>query len=413
MPIVWNPKARAEISPTKREDVDEYKPGKPGPVWENMRKQLAMRGKQDPIDATFVHGRSKSPPALAALMEKCEPLARSETPPTFDDPEVAAAFTVLATKLAWNNAWTFVRAASPSIPFAFETRLRALGLATEPNYLNWSDPFRLLAAPNDSNSVDKDWRAILLAQPDEIRAECKKIALALYPQGNLGQKTTIAYTFFEEPLGDEVCRAWIKTGNVSRNAPLNALVQDLELAKEIVANKDSAWDYFDLIERFGDAMLPILVTYAEKPFDSYHARNVAEALALYDDPIAAEAMVKLLSKAPSRPHAIAYFSRFPHHAESALASLDKVKGRAVKIAREVLEGAQRAHVGAVKPEDEAQAEDLPRILSTPPWADEAKPKKPGTKLALERMELPESIDWHDGERTHVLQSFPRDRKSVV
>ncbi len=414
MPIVWNPKARAEISPTKREDVDDdYKPGKPGPIWEQMRKQFAMRGQQDPITTTFVAGRANSAPALAALMEKCEPLARSETPPTFDDPAVAAAFTVLATKLAWNNAWNYVHAVAPSVPFAFETRIRSLALSTDPNYINWNNPFRLVAAPNDSSSVDKEWRAILLAQPDEIRAECKKIALALLPQANLGQRTTIAYTFFEEPLGDDVCRAWLKTANVNRVAPLNALVQDLELAKEIIANKDSAWDYFDLIERFGDAMLPLLVGLAEKPFDSYHARNVAEALALYDDPLAAEAMVKLLSKAPSRPHAIAYFSRFPHHAEAALASLDKVKGRAAKIAREVLEGAQRAHVGAVKPEDEAQPEDLPRIFVTPPWADDNKPKKPGTKLALERVDLPESIEWHDGEKERALQAFTRPDKPAT
>ena len=412
MPIVWNAKARAEISPTRREDVEEYKPLKPGPLWESVRKQFAMRGKVDPRDTTFVNGRSKTTPELAALMEKCDALARSETPPTFDDVTLAAAFTVLTTKLSWNHAWPFVLAASPSLAFAFETQLRSHDFVTEPNYLNWNDPFRLVGAPANHCTVDTDWRARLLSQPDEIRAECKKVALRFLERApNLGQRTTIAYTFFEEPLGDDVCRAWVKAG-LKRQAPLNAIVQDLELAKELIANKDSAWDYFDLIERFGDRMLPVIIDLAQKPFDSYHARNVAEALALFDDPLAANAMVKLLSTAPSRPHAIAYFSRFPHHAEAALASLENVKGRAVKIAREVLAAAQRAHLGAVKPEDEATAEDLPRILAVAPWSDEAKPKKPQTKLELVRVDLPESIEWQAGEKERVLQLFPRPEKTA-
>jgi hypothetical protein len=413
MPIVWNPKARSDLAPTRREDVAEYKPQKAAPIWERIHRYFQMRGKADPVATTFVDGRSKTSPELASLMEKCEPLIRSESPPVIDDVDVAAVFVTLVGKLAWAQAWDYVLASSASLPFAFEVRLRSYDFDALPKYVNWSDPFRLIAAADDSRVVDRDWRARLLSQPDAIRAECKQIAARFTAKPGLARRTTIAYTFFDLPLGDEVCREWIKVG-VNRTAPLHALVRDFELAKELVALKDGEWEYFNLVERFGDLMLPTLVAFAEKPFDTYHARNVAEALALYDDPIAADAMVKLLGKAPSRPHAIAYFSKFPHHAESALAKMENAKGRAAKIGREVLEAAVRAHVGAVKPEDEAPLEDLPRILATPPWADENKPKKPTTKLALERAPLPESLDWHDDdEKARALTLFPRPEKPAT
>jgi len=415
MPIVWNEKARAQLAPTRREDVAPYKPRKPDPIWEQIRKNLAVRGdKLDPVASAFVLGRSKTTPELAALMEKCEPLARSETTPVLDDVSVAAALASILSRVAWAHAWELVLAASPSIPFAFEARLRAYDFDVTPRWLNWNDPLRLVVPAADAqNQVDQEWRARLLALPDEIRAQCKQVARRFLDRGaNLSQRTTIAYAFFEEPLGDDVCRDWIKAG-VGRQAPLHALVQDFDLAKQLVLEKSGSWDYFDLIERFGDRFLPVLVGLAEKPFDNYHARDVAEALSLYDDPIAADAMTKLLSTAASRPHAIAYFARFPHHAEAALAKVDEMKGRAAKIAREVLEAAQRAHVGAVAPEDEATPEDLPHVLAVAPWNDENKPKKPQTKLALEPIHLPESVDWAEGEKERALRLFPKPEKAAT
>jgi hypothetical protein len=410
--IAWNDKARAQILPRTREAAGPFKPAKPQTIWGIVHKTFGKRGNYEPIEGTFVKGRSLATPDLAALMEKCEPIARSEEVPALDDVDVAAAFFALASKHAHSHMLAFLLATMP-VPRAFHVHLRSRDFDVTPKYVNWNNPFYLHAAPANADAFDPEWRKTLLAQSDEVRAECKRIAKDLWPRANLGQKTTIANAFFEEEAwADEVCRAWLAAGP-QRNIPLNDLVTDFELAKALVKHKDGSWSYMRLIERFGDAMLPVLIELADAPFDRWHARDVAETLALFDDPRAAGAMVKLLNQASSRPQALAYFGKYPHHAEAALESVATMKGRGAKIAREVLKGAQRAVTGAVKPEDEATLEELPRVLARPPWLDEKKPKKPHTALALERVDLPESIDWPPGERERALKLFPKPEKPAT
>ena len=111
----------------------------------------------------------------------------------------------------------------------------------------------------------------------------QEIAADAWPSAHLGQKTTIAWAFFEEKAwSDEVCNAWVEKG-VQRYVPLNAMVTDFELAKKIISDKYSDWTYTPLIDRFGDAMLPVIIEMADKPFDRYHAKDVAEALSMFDD----------------------------------------------------------------------------------------------------------------------------------
>ncbi len=409
MPIVWDDKARARVAPRRRESVSPPKTVKPATVWAAIRKNLGVRGRYDPIEGTYVKGRNQSPPENAALMEKCEPIARSEEPPIIDDQEVAAAFLALTSKVSHGHPMAFLLA-TKSLPFAFGALLRSRDFEVAPRYVNGNDPFKLLTAPADSPVVDTEWRSTLLAAPEEVRAECKQIAMSFLARApNLGQRTTIAYAFFEEPLGDDVCRAWIAKG-INRAVPLNALVRDFELAKTIVKNKDSSWNYFDLIETFGEAMLPVIIELAQAPFDRYHSRDLAEAVSLFDDPAAAAAMLKMVDLAPSRPFALTYFGKFPHHAEAALASIATMKGRGAKIAREVLAGAQRALDAAVPAADEASPEEMPRVLAQPPWLDEKKPRKPVTKLGLARLDLPESVDWQPGEKEKALKHFARTDK---
>ena len=208
---------------------------------------------------------------------------------------------------------------------------------------------------------------------------------------NLGQKTTLAYTFFDGPAlidGNAVCREWL--GKVDRYTPLYGIVTDFDLACDIVKTKEASWAYGELVEKFGERMLPVLLELAKAPFDRWHAKDVAEALALFDDPIAAQGMLKLLELAASRPLAIMYFARFPRHADAALASIEGVKGRGAKIAREVLAGAKRALASAVPQSDEAQLGEIPSALASPPWLAEKEPKRPcRPKLALLRIDVPE------------------------
>ncbi len=412
MPIVWNEKARAQLPPRTRDAVPALKHGKRETIWAAIKKSFALRGKYDPIDGTFVKGRNLTTPDLAKLMEECERIARADDPPALDDVLVAAAFYALVHKVAYNQPRALVLATLPA-PRAFHVYLRAQSFSVTPNYVNWNNPFQLILAPADYVPFDADWRNILLAQPDDIRAECKQIARNFWPSAHLGQKTTIAWAFFDETAwSDEVCEAWLAKG-VQRQIPLNAMLSDFELAKKIIALKDSSWNYMPLIERFGDAMLPVIVEMADKPFDRYHAKDVAEALSMFDDPTAASAMVKLLQQASSRPLALSYFGAYPHYAEAALASVENMKGRAAKIAREVLAGAQRVVTSAIQPEDEATLEELPRVLARPPWLDEKKPKRPVTNLELPKLDLPETVDWQPGEKERALKFFPKPDKPAT
>jgi hypothetical protein len=412
MPIVWNDKARAQLPPRTREAVPAFRHGKRETIWAAIKKSFALRGKYDPIDGTFVKGRNLTTPELAKLMEACETIARAEEPPTLDDLDVAAAFYVLVNKVATNQPRALTLATLP-VPRAFHVYLRAQSFSVTPNYVNWNNPFQLVVAPADHVPFDADWRAVLLAQPDEVRAECKQIARDFWASAHLGQKTTLAWAFFEdEAWSGEVCAAWLAKG-VQRHVPLNAMVSDFEVAKRIIADKSSSWNYMPLIERFGDAMLPVIVEMADKPFDRYHAKDVAEALAMFDDANAAAAMVKLLQQSSSRPLALSYFGAYPHYAEAALASVENMKGRAAKIAREVLAGAQRVVTNAIKPEDEAAEGELPRVLARPPWLDDKRPKRPVTNLELPKMDFPETVDWHAGEKERAFKFFPRPEKPAT
>jgi hypothetical protein len=412
MPIVWNDKARAQLPPRTREAVPAFKHGKRETIWAAIKKSFALRGKYDPIDGTFVKGRTLATPEHAKLMEACETLARAEEPPALDDLEVAAAFFVLTSKLVYNHPRALVLATLP-VPRAFQTYLRAQSFAVTPHYVNWNDPFRLIPAPPDSSVVDLEWRASILAQTDEVRAECKQIARDFWAGASLGPKTTIAWAFFDEKdWSDEVCNAWLAKG-VQRTIPLNAMVSDFEVAKKIISDKSSSWDYMPLIERFGDQMLPVIIEMADKPFDRYHAKDVAEALSMFDDPLAAASMVKLLNQASSRPLALSYFGAYPHYAEAALASVENMKGRAAKIAREVLTGAQRVVTNAIKAEDEATNDELPRVLGSPPWLDDKKPKRPVTNLDLPKMDRPETVDWQPGDKERALRFFPKPDKPAT
>ncbi len=407
MPIVWSDALRSSLPPKTRALAPAFKPGDAKTLWAAIRKAHAPRSnKYDPVQSAFVKGRSLTTPDLAALMEKCETLLALEEPPSIDDRDLAAAFLALASKHAYSQPLAFLLATLP-VARAFAAFVRSCDFSVVPRWAQANNPFRLVVAPPETEVVDPSWRAVLLAQPDEIRAECKDIARAAWTEANLGLKTTLAYAFFEESAWcDEACRGWL--GHASQTSGvLNDVVCDFELAKAMMAKKTSAWNYLPLVDRFGEAMLPLLVTMGEAPFDRWHARNVAEALSLFDDETAALPMARLLSQATSRPHALEYFARFPHRAEAAIAAISGTKGRSSKIAREVLAGARRAATNAVPRDDEAGPDELPRVLANPPWQGDDKPKKPATKLSLEPLELPERVAWAAGQRERALQHFPK------
>ncbi len=419
MPVVWTPEARKQLLPRTRAQAGAPpKQPKTKPAWEKFRKALAVRGKYDPMQGTFVAGRNQATTEHAALMEKCEAIARSEEPPTIDDVGVAAAFLALSEKLA-NRVGLELLLGTKGVVFAYHAWLRSRDFGVTPSYVNWNQPFFLHAAAGDGGDTAyayfaSYWRGLLLPQPEAVRAECKQLARTFFERGNLGQRTIVASSFFEEQSWTKaVCKDWLARGKWSPEL-LYPIASDLETAKEMIEKREWSRSFAELVETFGEALLPLLVEATKAPRDDYDARYLAEALSLYDDEAAAMALGSLLARAKARPFVQSYFARFPTHAEAALGGAAGAKGRGGKIAKEVLEGARRAAAGAAAVGSEASDDELPPVLRSPPWLEAKRPKRPVTSLELVLepfTRAAETVEWRTGERERALAARVPDKEA--
>jgi hypothetical protein len=393
MSLVWTSEARAKLISRARGEVLEAKRGPIGAAWGSIRKALAQR---DVIARTFVEGRERAVPPFDAWMKRCESLARNPTMPTFGDANVAAAFAVLMAKHVDHALVTVVYSQKRGVAFAFDVALRMLAMevAARPMYLH---------ARTTPVLPDVAWRATLLAQPDEIRAQCIEIAERGWPAASLAQKTTIAYAFFErEDWAREVCRAWVDAGDFPHEA-LYPIARELDVASALVRKRTQSRSLLELVETFGEAIVPLLAEIASTARDT-DARHVAEALAQFEDERAAVALAKLVKFAGARPFVQTYFGRYPRFA-TALADVGSHEKRAAKIAKEVFAGAKRAEQTHAS-HTEATPDELPPIFSRPPWREAKRPKRPTRTIAnalLDRAShAPWSVRWQIGERERAL-----------
>ena len=389
MSVAWTEAARKQLVSRSGEGAIPPKRPAVGAAWGTVRRALKSPGA---FENAFVQGRERTSPEYAELMSRAAVHARSSTMPRFDDPRVAATFALLVTTIREDNALLTSIFPRQGLAFAFEVSLvLSMMDVTTSMGTSWVHDRTTRAEP------DRFFRDVLLAEPDEIRAECKDIARRLWLSAALVQKTTIAYTFFDEPAWtSEVCRAWASSTEPFPADVVYAIVTELETARALVKRRTQARSLLELIETFGDDALPLLVEAAGNPRDG-EPRWIAEALAQFDDVRAAEALAPLVKHAPARPFVQDYFARYPQY-EAALSGAGG-GGKAAMIAKEVRAGAKRA---TEKHEGELRFDELPPIFRAPPWTTTKRPKKPHATLDLTPIDVAATIAWQAGERETAL-----------
>ncbi len=388
MSVVWTEAARKQLVSRSGEGAIAPKRPAVGAAWGTVRRALNAAN----IDDAFVQGRERASPEYADLMARAAVCARSKTMPRFEDARVAAAFALLVTTLREDNALLTSIFPRQSMAFALEVSLALSTMDVTTNLgTSWVHDRTSGAVP------DRFFRDVLLAEPDEIRAECKDVGRRLWPSATLVQKTTIAYAFFDEPAWtSEVSRAWATSADPFPADVVYAIVTDLDVARELVKRRTQPRSLLELVATFGDDALSLIVEAAANPRDG-EARWIAEALAQFDDLRAAKAIAPLVKHAPARPFVQDYFARYPHY-EAALSGAGG-GGKAAMIAKEVRAGARRAtekHVG------ESSIDELPPLFRAPPWTTTKRPKKPRAKLELAPIDVPVTIAWQAGERETAL-----------
>jgi hypothetical protein len=389
MSVAWTEAARKQLVSRSGEGAIPPKRPAVGAAWGTVRRALSY---VSTVDDAFVQGRERTSPEYAQLMERATVHARSKTMPRFDDPRVAAVFALLVTTFQKDNALFTSIFPRQGMAFAFEVSLDASTMDVASSHgTSWVQDRTTPAEP------DRFFRDVLLAEPDEIRAECKEVARRRWATATLVQKTTAAYTFFDElAWTSEVCRAWAISTEPFPADVVYAIVADLDVARELVKRRSQARSLLELVATFGDDALPLLVEASANPRDG-EARWIAEALAQFDDMEAAEAIAPLVKHAPARPFVQDYFARYPQH-EAALSGAGG-GGKAAMIAKEVRAGAKRA---TEKHEGVVAMDELPPLFSAPPWTSTKRPKKPHATLELAPIDTPMTIAWQAGERDAAL-----------
>jgi hypothetical protein len=388
VPLVWTAEARKQlISRTPIENEDPKRPHV-GAAWGSVRQALSY---DQNVTQTFVSGRPNAKAQFRTWMEQCETLARAPSMPRFEDADVAAVFALLVGRIVRHSLVTTIYAKQGGMSFAFDVGLRMLAMEVNPR------PMYVMARTTPAQP-EASWREILREQRADARERCKDVARTIWPSASLAQKTTIAYALFEETAwAAEVCRAWLAVGDWPATL-LYAIVPEIDVANELVRKRTQSRGVIELVETFGDAILPALVEIAQAPKDD-DARYAAEALALFDDPKAAAALAPLVKWAAARPFVQAYFTRHPSYAD-ALAPVAANKNRAAAVAQEVLDGAKRALEGGAL--TEASLDELPAIFREPPWRSAKRPRRPSVSIEVAPIARPLAVAWKPGERERAL-----------
>lgn len=395
MTLQWTDEARKGLLPRSFEDAAKPRLPKLDKAWKEILARLKPRANWDPIAVNFVTHRGQATEDNAKRMEAAEKLIRSETPPEIDDVDAAAALITCLGYLASRRQVIDFIAAQKGFPFAFKVALRSRDFTL-------GRPQHLIAAAPDARAMDAEWRTILRGVSKEDRAACREIAKKAWSSANIGQKTTIAYAFFEEAdWANEVCKLWLDQKNRALDY-LYPIVRDFAVAKRLVEERENARSFLELVETFGDAMLPILLEVGAAPKNPYDLKYAAESLSLFDDERVATWLASLVAKTKVRPFVQAYFALHPERAAAAFGPITKGKTKTAKVAAEFLAAATRAASSATPAEDEADLADLPKILVDPPWEQSKRPKRPNTKLSVDPILVPERIAWREGDKEKCL-----------
>lgn len=369
MPIVWTEEAKASLEPRTREELGDLKK----PTLKTAWKKTGTRAGHQLRVIDSPKARELAGPERGRYMEAATKLIQRESIP--DDLTLDGAIGLLA--LAREDfALSFV-IEKIGLPVACEARIRALAYVTRWERVETKDAegkvrveqHGVLQEAKATESTT-ELRNPFLAASDEVRAECKQVFERLWPSATIGQKVSMAWTT-REP-------AWTKEIAPLFQSPMPielfyAMAADLDDVRRVAATRKTSRSYYEIVRSFGEDALPFLLEIYEKPLDEFDLWHCLRALALFDDVRAAERLAAHMKKVKVKPHAMEFFQRFPHHAETVLAPLTKGKTKLAELALEILESARRKSTPVG---EEASEEELPEILRSPPWTQKKRPKLP-------------------------------------
>jgi hypothetical protein len=315
--IAWTDDVRRKVDPCRarpnpvvsRADQasgfydDEWKRGEKKATGEMKRLMLAVRDQ---------HATERSVAALKKLEVDVEAAATSIAPGH------------------WRSAIVDLWVGREGLPFALEVMARAHRFGAEYTFeraeVRW-----LIARPPEGEDGGLEYEAERLrehvaAADDAAYAAGRRAAEKLREGATLGLRAAIAFTFPDEPWGEDDAReALARPGELPRIVyKLAGAVSTLAIAAQLVdrAAAGSSWDSgsinaFTLVDRFGHDAAPLVARLYDEASD-YHRNEVLDALLLLEGKAAARALLGVLEdrkkKGERRKRALDWYERLPQHA---------------------------------------------------------------------------------------------------
>jgi len=397
MALTWTDEEKKQRTPTERA---KRKVAPLPKLWELLRSRCTDQA----LEQALLKGLPQATPENADRLRAVDAILRGAEPPTsFERPDIAAVF--------FRHARNFVSIQAIDLLGAIvgpaktvDAVARAMAFDTR-----WQSGATVLVE-GDGRAPCGELRNYVLGLDEDGRAEAVAAAEAAWPNATLGAKTTLAYAFFEkEAWGDEVARAFVALPDAT--APLDfvwATVRDFDLAVALVRARKSSRSYADLLDRFGERFLKIVLEVFASPRDEHDLRYAARALSQFDDEEVGRAFAAQLGAARAREVAVDWFARHPRRALEILPALAKEKGRVAKFAAEILERAERsAGEESSAGREEASNDELPSILRDPPWMQKKRPTH--QRIVVQNVKTPareDRVDVPPAMRDRLLRPQP-------
>jgi hypothetical protein len=354
--------------------------------------------------------RKHSSAALVDVIDRARALVTAETVPELPPDADAAGYALATYWMHPGASMLFDVLASYGAPLAHAAVLYAHGLKATKHQGNYSIQY-FAREPRDGSIYSRELRCAVLGADDASRASCVAAATERFGPADFWLKVTLAVAHPSRPeWAAEVGRAIL--GNTAmRSPPITSVfmsLRDIDLVRPLLARRASFNPLVDLVETFGDGALPILLERLESPHDRYDLKHAAVALSAFESGDVARAMAKHLGKKEVRGTAIPYYLRFPALAKTALEDAALGRNKNAKLAAQILEQVGRA-VSAeraidIAPLDEATAEELPWILTLPPWVKKKRARRTSVEpLALALLERRERVVLPLEEEQRILQ----------
>lgn len=407
--IRWTKELRAAATERTRDDLGPEQPVSRS--WATLKKVLKRQPNGFNIHMTrFANARKESSPDIVELLDRASAFVMADAMPEKPPDAEAAAYALAAFWMLPGANALFDVLASYGASLVHEAVIQAHGLKPTNVVSNYAVVY-FVRAPRDGPIFARELRRALLRADDATRSSCLARAEEIFDGADFHLKTTLCVAHPSRPeWAAAVANAILATPSM-RYPPIQHVLMSLatfELVSPLLARRAYVQSLLDLVEPFGERIVPVLMELLEKPKDRHELKHAAIALGVFEGQEIARAFARQLGKKQVREVAIPYFLRYPAVSLPALTELAPGKTKAARLAAQLLQQVER--VAAIEatpteavPTDEATNEELPWILVSPPWIKSRRGKRTSEEVVkVELLERPETIDLPHEERTRLL-----------